>query len=70
MNVLWGIVMMAIGASLVYWGTAESEFVVYRLLVARSKLLWSERVHRFHQIVGGVLVVLGLLWAFGVIWQT
>ena len=68
MNVLWGIVMMAIGVSFVYWGSTQSDFVVYRLLAARSKMLWGERVHRFYQIVGAVLVVLGILWATGVIW--
>ena len=68
MNLLYGIVMTAIGVSFVYWGTTESDFVVYRLLIARSKSLWADRVHRFYQIVGAVLVVLGLLWALGVIW--
>ncbi len=68
MNVLWGIVMMAIGVSFLYWGSTQSDSVVYRLLAARSKILWGERVHRFYQIAGAVLVVLGLLWAIGVIW--
>ena len=68
MNVLWGIVMMVIGVSFVYWGSTESDFVVYRLLAARSRILWGERVHRFYQVVGAVLVVLGLLWVVGVIW--
>ncbi len=68
MNVLWGFVMMAIGVLFVYWGSTESSFVVYRLLAARSRVLWGERVHRFYQVVGAVLVVLGLLWTLGVIW--
>ena len=68
MNVLWGIVMMAIGVLFVYWGSTGSGFVVYRLLAARSRILWGDRVHRFYQIVGAVLAVLGLLWAVGVIW--
>jgi len=67
-NVLWGIVMMAIGVLFVYWGSTESGFVAYRLLAARSRVLWGERVHRFYQVVGAVLVVVGLLWAMGVIW--
>ena len=68
MNVLWGLMMMAIGALFVYWGSIQSDFVVYRYLAARSRILWGERVHRFYQVVGAVLVVLGLLWAVGVIW--
>ena len=68
MNVLWGIVMMAIGVLVVFWGSTRSNFVVYRLLAARSRVLWGERVHGFYQVVGVVLSVLGLLWAIGVIW--
>ena len=67
MNIVWGIVMMAIGISFVYWGSTESGFVVYRLLAARSRILWGDRVHRFYQVVGAALIVLGLLCAAGVI---
>jgi len=67
-NIVWGIVMMAIGISFVYWGSTESGFVVYRLLAARSRILWGDRVHRFYQVVGAALIVLGLLWAAGGIW--
>jgi hypothetical protein len=38
-------------------------------LVARSQMLWGEHVHGFYQIVGVVLVLLGILWGLGVIWQ-
>ena len=69
MHVLWGALTTMIGALFVYWGTARSDFIVYRLLAARSRILWAERVHRFYQVVGAILVVLGLLWAFGAIWQ-
>ena len=68
MNVLWGIVMTTIGVLFVYWGSTASDFFVYRLLAARSRVLWGERVHRFYQVVGAVLVVVGFLWAIGVIW--
>jgi hypothetical protein len=68
MNILWGIAMTAIGISFTYWGSTESSFVVYRTLAARSRILWGDRVHRFYQVVGVALVVLGLLWATGIIW--
>jgi len=68
MNVLYGIVMLIVGALFVLWGTTRSEFVVYRLLSARSRSLWGENVHRFYVVSGGVLAVLGLLWALGAIW--
>ena len=45
----------------------KSEFVIYRLLVYRSKILWGEKVHRFHQITGAVVIVFGALVALGCI---
>lgn len=68
MNILFGVVMAVIGVAFVRWGSTKSDSVVYRVLAARSRLMWGERVHRFYQVVGVVLVVVGLLWALGVIW--
>ncbi|PIX48185.1 MAG: hypothetical protein CO096_05285 [Armatimonadetes bacterium CG_4_9_14_3_um_filter_66_14] len=65
----WGILMALVGSFLLVSATLRTDFVVYRLLVARSRLLWRDRVHPFHQAVGAILVVLGLLRAFGVIWR-
>jgi hypothetical protein len=56
-------VMAAIGALFVAWGRSQSEFVAYRLLAARSRVLWGDRVHGFYQVVGVILVVVGVLWA-------
>lgn len=69
MEILWGILMAIVGAFLLVGATMRSEFVVYRLLVARSRLLWRDRVHLFHQVVGGILLVIGVLWASGLIWR-
>lgn len=69
MHVLWGTLMTAAGLFMLVCGTAKAEFVVYRLLVARSKVLWGEAVHRFFQVSGAVVMVLGMLWALGVIWS-
>ncbi len=68
MDILWGALMTTAGALFTYWGTKESTFAVYRLLAARSRVLWGDRVHRFYQVVGAVLAVFGLLWSTGVIW--
>jgi hypothetical protein len=62
-NVLWGALIAAIGVLFVVWGRAQSDFVIYRLLAARSRILWGDRVHGFYQFVGVVLVVVGLLFA-------
>ena len=39
--------------------------------IARSRILWGEgdAVHRFYQVSGLNVMILGTLWAFGIIWQ-
>ena len=67
MHTLWGILIVAAGLFMVVCGGAKSEFIIYRLMVARSRILWGENVHRFHQIAGVVVVVFGVLVALGYI---
>ncbi len=46
---------------------SKSEFIIYRLMAARSKILWGENVHRFYQVVGVIVIVFGALVALGYI---
>jgi hypothetical protein len=48
MNIIWGCLIAVVGLFLLVSGTLKSKYVVYRLLVARSKVLWGERVHGFY----------------------
>jgi len=48
-------------------GSLKSKFIIYRLMTARSKILWGENVHRFYQIVGVIVIIFGTLVAFGYI---
>ena len=59
MNIIWGLIIAAVGALFVVWGRTQSEFVVYQLLVARSRLLWGDRVHGFYQVAGVLMIVFG-----------
>ena len=70
MHVLWGILMAAVGLFLLVCGTLKSEFFIYRLMVTRSRILWGQgdAVHRFYQVSGLIIIILGFLWALGVIW--
>ncbi len=52
MHVLWGALMVVIGLLMVAGASLKSEFIIYRLLVARSRMLWGDKVHLFHQIAG------------------
>jgi len=68
MHPLWGILMIAVGLFMLICGLIKSDFIVYRLMTARSKLLWGENVHRFYQVVGAIVIVIGILAVLGVIW--
>jgi hypothetical protein len=70
MHLIYGFSMAAIGLFILVSAILRSNFVIYRWLVERSRLLWGDRVYWFHRVVGVILIVLGSLWACGMIWQT
>jgi hypothetical protein len=63
MHLLWGILIVLAGLFLLVCGRLKSDFLIYRLMVARSKILWGDNTHRFHQIVGVIVIVVGVLVA-------
>lgn len=67
MDVLWGILIILAGLFLTICGTVKSNFIVYRLFVYRSKLLWGDNVHRFYQVVGIIVIIFGLLVALNIL---
>mgnify|MGYP001098462147 FL=1 len=67
MHILWGILIILVGLFITISATVKSNFIIYRLLVYRSKILWGEHVHRFHQIAGAIVIVVGVLVALGYI---
>jgi len=67
MSILWGVLIIAAGFLMLIGGILKSDFIIYRLLVARSKILWSENVHRFYQLVGLMVIIFGILVTIGII---
>jgi len=67
MHTLWGSLLAAIGVFMFVCGCLQSNFIIYRLLVARSKLLWGKNVHKFFQVVGVMVTVFGIPLAVGCI---
>ena len=67
MHVLWGSMIVAAGLFMLICGSRKSEFVIYRLMADRSRSLWGENVHRFYQIAGAMVIVVGALLALGYI---
>jgi hypothetical protein len=66
MNYLWGSLMALIGLFIFVSALRKSEFIIYKLLVARSKLLWGDNVHSFLLVVGVILMGLSSLFFFGI----
>lgn len=67
MNLLWGGLLILAGLFLLVCSSLQSKFFIYRLMVARSKILWGEKVHRFHQVSGVLVITFGVLVALGLI---
>lgn len=65
MQLLWGSLMVLAGLFLLVCGRMRSNVLIYRLLVARSRILWGENVHRFHQVAGAMVIGFGILIALG-----
>ena len=63
----WGVLTAAVGLFMLVCGSLESKFPPYRLMAARSKVLWGVHVHRFYQVVGAIVIGFGLLMAAGLI---
>ena len=67
MQILWGCLIAAAGLFMMVCGLLRSEFIIYRLMAARSRILWGENVHRFYQVAGIIVIAFGALVALGYI---
>ena len=52
MNYVWGSLLILIGLFFMISAFMKSEFIVYKMLTARSRLLWKDKVHNFYKVVG------------------
>ena len=62
---IWGFVTVGIGLFFVVSGWLKSDFFIYRLFVARSKLFWGDNVHLFLLLSGVAISLIGATMAFG-----
>ena len=67
MNILWGGLICLVGIFMFFSALRKSEFIIYKLITARSRVLWGDNVHTFYLIVGIILVVFGILVAVNII---
>ena len=66
MQYVWGSLMALIGLFLFLSGFKKSEFIVYKLLHARAKMLWGDHAHTFLAISGMIIMGLSALFFFGI----
>ena len=62
-TLIWGLVMVVVGALMVLGARTQSSFIAYRLIAARARILWGNRVHTFLQVSGVLIAVAGVLVA-------
>lgn len=67
MNIIWGILTIIIGLFMLISSIMKSEFIIYKLLVARSKILWGKNAHNFLMISGLLIIIFGILMIIGII---
>jgi divalent metal cation (Fe/Co/Zn/Cd) transporter len=64
---IWGGLIVVVGIFLFVSAVRKSEFVIYKLLTARSRILWKEHVHKFYTVVGILVIAFGIFVALGVV---
>jgi len=61
--------MIAAGLVLFTCGLTRSDFIICRLFVYRSKILFGENgAHLLHLISGLIVIILGILATLGYLW--
>jgi len=66
MNFLWGSLMAFMGLFMFVSAMRKSNFVLYRLMYSRVKLLWGDYAHTFLAISGLIITGLSALFFFGI----
>ena len=56
-----------VGVFFVICASTRSSFFIYQLFVARSQLMMGDRTYSYHQFVGVVIILVGILMIIGVI---
>jgi hypothetical protein len=67
MNIIWVFVLIAVGLFMTISSITKSKFIIYRLLVARAKLLFKEKAHSFLLVSGILIIIFGMLILMGII---
>ncbi len=67
MHNIWGVMIAIVGLLMLLGGLTKTDFVLFRILASRSRLLWGDSVHSFYIVVGLMVALFGVLVTTGVI---
>ncbi len=67
MNYVWGSLIIVIGLFFAICAFMKSDFIVYKILTARSRRLWKDNVHNIYKVIGGIIIIVGFLVMFSII---
>jgi len=59
--------MVSIGLFLFICASLKSQLRIYQLLVARSRIMWKDKVYVSHKVAGTLIITMGLLMALELI---
>ena len=66
MSAVLSVILVVIGLRIGLWARASSPSPIYRLLRARTALLWGERADRFLAVSGLMIAAWGLAGLIGI----
>ena len=58
---IWGFAMVVVGSLMFLGARTQSNFIAYRLIAARARILWGNRADAFLQVSGILVVLAGVL---------
>jgi len=67
MEKFWSLIVIIIGLLILIGSIKKSEFILFKLIVARAKILWGNSVYLFLMISGIFVMIFGVLMFFGVL---
>lgn len=67
MHIVLGTMFMVIGLFVFINALLKSEFMLYKLLSYRARRRFGDKVHVYNIVIGILITILGLLFAFQVI---
>ncbi len=64
-NIIYGILTIIIGLFMLIRSIVKSEFIIYKLLITRSKILFGKNIYEFMMVSGVLIIIVEFLMTVG-----